>query len=158
MSDEFDEIAGTVRRHRSSPNATSTNGRTVVSAARLVSRLYRSADQSLRARLLTCLVKPLSTLGLVAVAAGAFAGLLRRGSAEGSPVAIDDVAQYSSQQIFELASFVEQVSPEALQQLGTMLADNPVGITAFGASAAVLLLNALRSRALTSSSRVRRTR
>ena len=93
MSDEFDEIAGPVRRHRSSPNATSTNGRTVVSAARLVSRLYRSADQSLRARLLTCLVKPLSTLGLVAVASGVFTGLLRRGSAEGSPGAIDDVAQ-----------------------------------------------------------------
>ncbi len=158
MSDEFDEIAGPVRWHRSSPNAAATSDRTRFSAARLVSRLYRSADQSLRVRLLACLVKPLSTLGLVAVAAGAFTGLLRRGSPEGSTGAIDDVAQYSSQQIFELASFVEQVSPEALQQLGTMLADNPVGITAFGASAAVLLLNALRSRSLPSLSRVRRTR
>ncbi|HYN58140.1 MAG TPA: hypothetical protein VET87_01120 [Rubrivivax sp.] len=76
---------------------------------------------SLRAELLARRVRPTSPLGLMAVAAGAFAGFLRRGSAAGLTGAIDDVAQYSSQQIFALASFVEQVGPEALRQVDTAL-------------------------------------
>jgi hypothetical protein len=158
MSDEFDEATGPVFHHFRSPDEGAAKERARVSAARLVARVYGSADQSLRARLLACLVRPLSPLGLLAVSAGAFAGLLRRGGAVGVTGTVEDVGQYSSQQIFELASFVEQVSPEALRQFGAMLGENPVGMTAFGASVAVLLLSALRSRSPTSSGRVRQTR
>ena len=100
--------------------------------ARLMSRLYRSADASLRARTIASLVQPLGTLGLAAVAAGSFlrfAPLLRRGEV---PVALEEVVAVNSDQMLELASFVEQVSPQTLHQVATMLADNPAATTAFG--------------------------
>ena len=57
---------------------------------------------------------------------------------------MEDVARYSSQQILELARFVHEVNPEALQQLGGLLANNAMGVTALSASALVLLYGKLR--------------
>ena len=144
MSDEFDDMLEPVPQTRGAKDLANVNARARVTAPRLISRLYASASQPLRAKLLAYLVRPLGPLGLVAVAAGAFAGLLRRGSSGGITVAIDDVARYSNQQVFELARFVEQVSPEALQQVAALISDNPVGTLAFSASAVVLLLRVLR--------------
>lgn len=111
---------------------------------RLISRIYAASDTPLRVRVLQRLLDPLGTLGLAAIAAGAFAGFLQRRSAEGFRVSIDDASRFSSDQIAELVSFVGQVSPEALQSIVSTFADNPVGITAFSASAIVLLLRASR--------------
>jgi hypothetical protein len=108
-----------------------------------VVRLYSSADQPLRARLLACLTQPLSSLGLAAVAAGAFARLLFAGGADGAGGGIEEAAQFTSGQILELARFVEQVSPQALQQFAALVARSPVAGAAFGASAVVLLLRRL---------------
>jgi hypothetical protein len=113
--------------------------------ARLVSRLYGAASAPLRTRMLACLVRPLGSLGLVAVASGAFARFLHRGSEPGAGIPIDDLGRYSNDQIFELARFVEQVSPDAIQQVAGLLADNPVGVSALGAAAAMLLVRAVRS-------------
>jgi hypothetical protein len=118
MAAEFDEATIPVRWFPGSSGAASARVWTQVRVARLVSRLYKSADQSLRAKLLACLLRPLSPLGLVAVAAGAFDGFLGRSGSEGSVGAIDDVVQYSIQQIFELASFVEQSRPCATSHAG----------------------------------------
>jgi hypothetical protein len=81
---------------------------------------------------------------LVAVASGAFARFLHRGSESGAGIPIDDLGRYSNEQIFELARFVEQVSPDAIQQVARLLADNPVGVSAFGAAAAMLLVRAVK--------------
>ena len=113
-------------------------------AARLVSRLYRAAGAPLRSRMLACLVRPLGALGLAAVASGAFARLLHRGGEAGAGLSITDLAGYSSDQVFELARFVEQVSPEAIQQVAGLLADNPAGASAFTAAAVMLLVRAVR--------------
>ena len=43
---------------------------------RLIARLYAAADRPLRAKLVACMVRPLSSLGLAAVAAGAFSRFL----------------------------------------------------------------------------------
>ncbi len=147
MSDEFDDIMEPLYRHRGSNAVETTHDRAAITAPRLISRLYASASQPLRAKLLAYLVRPLGLLGLAAVAAGAFAVLLRRGSPGNITVAIDDVARYSNQQVLELASFVEQVSPETLQQVATLISDNPVGIAAFSASAAFLLVRVLQRKA-----------
>ncbi|MEO8525933.1 MAG: hypothetical protein ABI460_14505 [Caldimonas sp.] len=79
----------------------------------------------------------------MAVAAGAFARLLLVGGSSGLTVAVEEAARFSGDQIFELARFVEQVSPEALQQFARLIAARPLGAAAFSASAAVLLLKAL---------------
>ena len=112
--------------------------------ARLVSRLYGAASAPLRTRMLACLVRPLGSLGLAAVASGAFAQLLYPGREAGPGIPIGDMAGYSNDQIFELARFVEQVSPDAIWQVAGLLADNPVGASAFSAAVAMLLMRAVR--------------
>ncbi len=142
MSDEFDDVNEVDLLRHGAPAGTGDNPR----PARLVSRLYGAASSPLRASMLACLLRPLGTLGLAAVASGAFAGLLRRGADPGALVGIDEASRYSQDQIFELARFVEQVSPDALQQLANLIADNPMGMAAFSAAAALLLLRILRTR------------
>lgn len=114
-------------------------------AARLISRLYRAAGAPLRSKMLACLVRPLGSLGLAAVASGAFADLLQWGGETGANMPLDDLARYSSDQVFELARFVEQVNPDAIQQVAGLLTDNPVSASAFGAAVVMLLVRAVRS-------------
>jgi hypothetical protein len=142
MSDEFDDVEDAAVLKRGIPAWQGAAGR-AGPAARLVLRLY-AANAPLRARMLACLVRPLSPLGLVAIAAGAFAGLLQRPGSVASWAVVDDVGRYSKDQIYELARFVEQVSPDALQQVADLIASRPVGIAAFSASAAMLLLRAVQ--------------
>ncbi len=112
--------------------------------ARLVSRLYGAASAPLRSRMLASLLRPLGSLGLAAVASGGFAGWVYRGGEAAAGLSMGDLASYSSEQVFELARFVEQVSPDAIQQVAGLLADNPVGASAFTAAAAMLLVRAVR--------------
>jgi hypothetical protein len=144
MSDEFDDAldAEVLRQGAATPATAKRQARPL--AARLVSRLYAGASTPLRVGMLACLLRPLSPLGLVAVASGAFAVFLHRGGDRGAWVMLEDAGRYSNEQIFELARFVEQVSPEALQQLGSLISASPVGTAAFSVSAAMLLLRYLR--------------
>lgn len=112
--------------------------------ARLTARLYAAAGAPLRVRMLSCLVRPLGSLGLAAVASGAFAQLLYRRGDGGSDLRTGEPAGYSNDQILELARFVEQVSPDAIQQVAGLLADNPAGISAFSAAVALLLVRTLK--------------
>ena len=98
MSDEFDDALDPVAA-AAAPPAVAARGR----AARLVARLYGSANLPLRKRLLACLVRPLGPLGLAAVAAGAFTALVSRSVAGGLSNASGDDARFSKEQITELA-------------------------------------------------------
>ena len=113
-------------------------------AARLASRLYAGASVVQRSRIVVMLAKPLGPLALVAVASGAFAGLLDRVNALGATLPIDELGNFTREQVFELARFAEQVSPDALRQVAGAIAENPFGVSAFGAAAAVLLATAVR--------------
>lgn len=66
------------------------------------------------------------------------------GGEAGAGIAPGDPAGYSNEQIFGLARFVEQVSPDAIQQMARLLADNPAGIGAFSAAVAMLLVAAVK--------------
>ena len=112
--------------------------------ARLACRMYGAAPPALRAKLVACLVRPLGTLGLFGVAAGAFGVLLYRGGSESARAAIGDMARFSNDQMFELVRFVEQVSPDALQEFARLFTERSMGTAAFSASAALLLMRALR--------------
>jgi hypothetical protein len=141
MSDEFDDAVDPVIRRREAHAEVRHARRPPV--PRLIARLYLAADQPLRTKLLACLVRPLSSLGLMGVAAGAFAGLLLAGGSRAAMVASEDAARFSGEQILELARFVEQASPAALQQFARLIAASPLGAAAFSAAAVVLLLRAL---------------
>jgi len=141
MSDEFDDAVDPIATSAAAGVAgTGNEGR----AARLMARLYASANLALRTRLVTCLLRPLGSLGVAAVAAGAFTVVLSRRGAGGLGVAMADVAEFSKDQVAELARFVEQVSPEALQQAAGLVFENRMGVGAFTASVALLLALELR--------------
>ena len=140
MSDEFDDAVDPIATSTASGAAAPAAGR----AARLLSRLYGSANLALRTRLVACLLRPLGSLGVAAVAAGAFTVVLSRRGAGGLGVAMADVAEFSKEQVAELARFVEQVSPEALQQAASLVFENSIGAGAFTASVALLLALELR--------------
>ena len=143
-ADDFDDPLDDALWHRGRQPRERPTARARASVARLMSRLYGTASAPLRARMLTALLRPLGPLGLAAIAAGAFAGFVRRSGADGVRVALDDVARYSNEQIVELARFVEQVSPEALLQAANLVAES--GVAAFSVSVAMLLLRALQRR------------
>ncbi|MEO5845664.1 MAG: hypothetical protein ABIQ33_12575 [Caldimonas sp.] len=141
MSDEFDDVLDTLATSSApSTAAAGAGGR----APRLLARLYGSANTALRTRLLACLLRPLGSLGVAAVAAGAFTVVVSRRGAGGLGVAMADVAGFSKEQVAELARFVEQVSPEALQQAAGLVVENPFGVGAFTTSVALLLAIELR--------------
>lgn len=109
--------------------------------SQLVCEVYAESSAPLRARVLECLLRPVGPLGLVAVAAGAFGSFLHRESWGRLSVSFEDTLRFSSDQVFELTRFVDQVRPEALGQLAGLMAENPVCLTTLSGS---LLLIALR--------------
>jgi hypothetical protein len=147
MADEFDDAAQseTIRivvatRPRPGPRDDGTR------AARLVARVYKGLNAFQRSRLLVQLLRPLGPLARVAVASGAFAGVLGRGVGQSAATALDDLARFSSEQVFELARFVEQVSPEALRRVASAVSSHPPGASALTVAAALLLMRLMQER------------
>lgn len=135
MSDEFDEIPEPVAPHARADDP----ARGAVPNSRLVARLFSAAGAPLRASLLRCLMRPLGTLGAAGVAAGAFVAFVDRRGGE-APMDADAVSQLSSQQIYELAHFVEQVDPQALQQFVSLASGSSLAMATTFSAAALLLL------------------
>jgi hypothetical protein len=138
MTDEFDETMPPL----AVPVRAAADAR--ITDARLVARLFAAAAGPLRVGLLRCLMRPLGPLGAAGVAAGVFAAFLDpRGG--GEPI-IDPhtVARLSSPQVRELAHFVEQVDPQALQQFADMASSSPLAVAGFSASALLLLYRRLQ--------------
>ncbi|MBL8350164.1 MAG: hypothetical protein JNL87_07590 [Burkholderiaceae bacterium] len=94
--------------------------------------------------MLALLLHPLGTLGLAAVASGAFARLLHRPQPPAGIPAFDELARFSSDQVLELARFVQEVSPQTLEQIGQLLAGDAGGAAALSASALLLLVRRSR--------------
>lgn len=117
---------------------------------RLVARLFAAAANPLRVRLLHCLMRPLGTLGIAGVASGAFAVFVGReggGTAALDADAMAQVARLTSQQVQELALFVEQVDPQALLQFASLVSLSPLAVTTtFSAAALALLYRQLQPR------------
>lgn len=113
---------------------------------RLISRLFRSAGPSARAAVLSMLMRPLGSLGLAAVASGAFAGFVARRRGAAIEVGAEEASRYTSEQVLELARFVEQVDADVFQQVVGSVVDSPAGFTAFGVAAALLALRWYRRR------------
>jgi hypothetical protein len=107
----------------------------------LVAALYDEAPAPLRQRLLNHLLGPVGPLALVAVAAGAFARLLPPGRWSGAQAQLDDVLNIGSDQVLDLAMYVEQKAPEMLWQLPDVLASSPLLLSTLSGA---LLLMALR--------------
>jgi len=79
---------------------------------------------------------------LVAIAAGAFGELLRRGNYARLTVSLEDASRISAGQMLELARYVQQCNPETFQQITSVLADSPVGFAGLGGSVLLIALRA----------------
>jgi len=139
MADEFDEIVDPIALPDRAAVRSGTPG------PRLVARLFAAAGNPLRVRLLRCLMRPLGPLGAAGVAAGAFAAFLNpRGGSE-PIIDLEAVAQLSSRQVHELAIFVEQVDPQALEQFASLASGSPLAMATFSASVLALLYRRLQT-------------
>jgi hypothetical protein len=107
----------------------------------LLADLYEKAPASQRLSLLNELLRSVGPLALVSVAAGAFASLLPASRWHEARASLDDVMRFTADQVFELASYVEQKSPEAFAQLPSLLPDSRLWI---GTASGGLLLMAAR--------------
>jgi hypothetical protein len=114
---------------------------------RLISRLYRSASPAAQAGILSALMRPLGSLGLAAVASGAFASFVTRRRGAAVDVGLDEAGRFTSEQVLELARFVEQVDADAFRQAVSVVVASPAGYTAFGVAVALLVLRWYRGRA-----------
>jgi len=137
--DEFEDVAFVARLPSMSSAEGCADSRKRSVIAKVVSRVYRVANDALRAEMLTHLLRPLGALALVAVASGAFARLVRRDGLVPDPISAEDMLRYSSEQILELTMFVYQVKPDALQPLVEQLAQSATGIAALSTTALVML-------------------
>jgi hypothetical protein len=113
-----------------------------IEVAPLLANFYNVASPPLRQRLLQCLLKPVGPLALVALAAGAFGRLLPRGRWQEVTVTLDDVAGLSAAQVYELAQYVDQKSPETFEQIGALVAGNAMAVSTVSG---LLLMVALRA-------------
>lgn len=142
-SDEQTDVTDAAARRHSPVQATPRRARSARHVPKLVARVVVGASQPLRAALLASLLRPLGPLALLAIASGAFAKHVRRDPGGSLRLSPDGLAQHSSEQVSELAGFVEQVSPDALHQFAALLTDSPVGVASVSAAAAVLLVQAV---------------
>jgi hypothetical protein len=110
----------------------------------LVSRVYHEAPASLRAKLLEHLLRPVGPLALVTIAAGAFARFLYRLQGNAMPISLEEAARITSDHVFELARYVEQSSPGALLQIGSLIAHRPIGLASLSGSALIMALSVLK--------------
>jgi hypothetical protein len=110
----------------------------------LVARVYHEAPARLQAKLLECLLRPVGPLALVTIAAGAFGRFLYRLQGNAVPITLQDAARISSAHVLELARYVEQSSPGALLQIGSLIAHRPIGLATLSGSALLMALSVLK--------------
>ena len=146
MPDEYDELIEPVAANPAVSAIALGAERRSKRMVRLACRLYGAANPPLRAKLVACLLKPLGILGTAGIAAGAFSRHLYPDAVESARMAMRDVVGFSNDQMIELVRFVEQVSPDALQEFARLFEYHRMSIAAFTASAALLLLQSLSQR------------
>ena len=135
-----------------SPNSTETAalpaspGGDAPSLAAIVAATFSRLNLRMRARMLGRLLASVGPLALTVVGGGAFAKYVAHARWQEIPVSIDDAAQATSAQIYEIVRYVEQSDPHMYSQLLNVLARDSATITALGASIAALTLNRLATR------------
>jgi hypothetical protein len=117
--------------------------RHAASLAAIVASAYTRTHVALRARVLRRLLLPVGPLALAVIAGGAFAKYVGQARWVRLSVSLEDAANVTARQVVELARYVEQSNPAALQQALAVLARDTTTMAALGASLAALVLERL---------------
>jgi hypothetical protein len=146
MSDPSDELIAPASPLGGTAYGHSARGAALHRIPELIAEVYRSATAPLRTRLLEYLLQPVGPLGLVAIAAGAFGAILHRGGYRQLSVSPEDAARISADQMLELARYVEQCDPQALEHVASLLAESPAGMAGLGGSVLLFAMQSWRAR------------
>jgi hypothetical protein len=114
--------------------------------AAVVASAFARAGVALRAHVLRRLLGAVGPLALTVVGGGAFAKYLRQPRWPELPVSLDDAAQATSAQVYDLVRYVEQSNPDVVAQVLTALAGDPVVVAAVGASVAAVMFGTIARR------------
>ena len=87
----------------------------------LIARVYDAANQPMRLKLLSLLLRPVGPLALVAIGSGAFASFLRRRTWQAPELSFEDAARVTGEQVLELARYVEQANPDLIAQVTALI-------------------------------------
>lgn len=87
-----------------------------------VARAFSAAAVELRAKALSRLLSSVGPLALLVVAGGAFVKFVRQARRPGPLVSVEDAARATSNQVFELARYVQQANPKVARQVLALLA------------------------------------
>lgn len=115
--------------------------------APLLADFYEQAPPALRSRLLQALLRALGPLALVAVAAGAFSRLLPPRPSTPLELTPEVLATIRGDQVFELARYVEQKSPELLAALPDTVGHPQAWLATAGGALLLVALEAARGAA-----------
>lgn len=113
--------------------------------APLVADFYDEAPTAVRTRLLKAMLKPVGPLALVAVAAGAFSRLLPARASQPVEITPELLSTIRGEQVFELARYVEQKSPELLGRLPDLVGSPQVWMATVSGALLLMALKTLRS-------------
>jgi hypothetical protein len=116
------------------------------SAPAVVARAFALTSSTSRARVLSRLLAAVGPLALAVLGGGAFVKYLRQGSLSGIAVSVEDAARATSSQVFELTRYVQQSSPEVVEQVLAMLARDSTTTAALGASVVAFAISRLLQR------------
>jgi hypothetical protein len=105
---------------------------------------YSKIDAAARARLLSRLLRAVGPLALAVIGGGAFFKFIWQARA----VTVEDAASVTAGQIFELASYVQQSSPDLADQVLALLSQDVSTMSALGASATAIAIGILSRQAL----------
>ena len=93
-----------------------------------------------RVRVLRRLLMPVGPMALAVLGGGAFAKFAAQARWPRMSVSLEDAARVTSVQVYDLVRYVEQSSPQALQQVLAALARDGTTMAALGASVAAIVI------------------
>ena len=142
------------RRLREDPGTTqrtqvahgSLPGNEAPSLPLLVASIFTKLRLAQRVRVLRRLLLPVGPMALAVLGGGAFAKFVGEARWPRMSISLEDAARVTSSQMFELARYVEQSHPQALQQVMVVLSRDATTVAAAGATLAVLVMRHLSDR------------
>ena len=99
-----------------------------------------------RVRVLRCLLRPVGPMALAVLGGGVFAKYIAQARWPRIPVSLEDAAQITSSQVYELVRYIEQSNPVAMQQALAVLSRDAAAMAVIGGSVAAIVMQHVTSR------------
>jgi hypothetical protein len=125
---------------------TKAPARAVASVPAFIASAFGKLDLERRARLLGRLLGSVGPLALAVIGGGVFAKYLRNARWPEIPISLDDAARATSGQVYDIARYAKQSNPHLVDSLLAALLQDPVTMTALGASVAAVTIKHVSDR------------